>query len=38
MLLANLLELGQLDHKRITALVGLAPLPLAHDSGILRGK
>jgi transposase len=35
-LVAELPELGQLDRKRIAALVGLAPL--ARDSGTLRGK
>ncbi len=35
-LLAELPELGQLDRKRITMLVGLAPLNC--DSGTLRGK
>jgi transposase len=35
-LVADLPELGRLDHKRIAALVGLAPL--ARDSGTLRGK
>ncbi len=35
-LLAELPELGQLDRKRIAALVGLAPLNC--DSGTLRGK
>jgi transposase len=35
-LIANLPELGQLDRKRIAALVGVAPL--ARDSGTLRGR
>ena len=35
-LLAALPELGQLDHKQIAALVGVAPL--ARDSGTLRGR
>jgi transposase len=35
-LVAELPELGQLDRKRLAALVGLAPL--ARDSGTLRGK
>lgn len=35
-LLAELPELGQLTHKQVTALVGVAPM--ANDSGRLRGK
>lgn len=35
-LLAELPELGRLTHKRVAALVGVAPM--AHDSGRLRGK
>ena len=35
-LIAELPELGQLSHKKISALVGLAPFN--HDSGRLRGK
>ncbi len=35
-LVADLPELGQLDRKRIAALVGLAPL--SRDSGTVRGK
>lgn len=35
-LLAQLPELGQLDQRKIAALVGVAPLN--HDSGSLRGK
>jgi len=35
-LIAELPELGQLSHKQIAALVGVAPL--ARDSGVFRGK
>ena len=35
-LIAELPELGQLSHKQIAALVGVAPL--ARDSGLFRGK
>ena len=35
-LLADLPELGTLDHKKLAALVGVAPLN--RDSGVLRGK
>lgn len=36
LLLSQLPELGELSHKQVTALVGLAPM--ACDSGTLRGK
>ncbi len=35
-LIAELPELGQLSHKEIAALVGVAPFP--RDSGLMRGK
>lgn len=35
-LIAELPELGQLSHKQIAALVGVAPFP--RDSGLMRGK
>jgi transposase len=35
-LLAELSELGNTDHRRLSALVGVAPY--AHDSGTLKGK
>jgi transposase len=35
-MIANLPELGEVSHKQITSLVGLAPFN--HDSGKLRGK